>query len=142
MSAASGAGPPPDHGPSATIVDRRRQLDRDGPEAAARRDACYAPSAGWGIAAGHIVHTCVMSESLPITVARGRFGTLVRRAAHGRERITITDHGSPAAVLMSSTELEDLEDALALAESRLREATGHSERIPHEQVRARLGLDG
>jgi hypothetical protein len=45
-------------------------------------------------------------------------------------------------VLISSTELGDLEDALALAESKLREATGRSERIPHEQVRARLGLDG
>jgi prevent-host-death family protein len=102
----------------------------------------YGHSAGWEPAAGRIVHTCVMSESLPITVARGRFGALVRRAAHGRERITITDHGSPAAVLMSSTELEDLEDALALAESKLREATGGSQRVPHEQVRARLGLEG
>ena len=77
-----------------------------------------------------------------MTVARGRFGALVRRAAHSRERITITDHGSPAAVLMSSAELEDLEDALALAESRLREAIGQSERVAHEQVRARLGIDG
>jgi prevent-host-death family protein len=76
-----------------------------------------------------------------MTIARGRFGSLVRRAAHGRERITITDHGSAAAVLISSTELEDLEDALALAESQLREARGQSVRIPHEQVRARLGLD-
>lgn len=87
------------------------------------------------------MHTCVVSETLPITVARGRFGSLVRRAAHGRERITITDHGSPAAVLLSSSELEDLEDALALAQARLREATGRAERVPHEQVRASLGLD-
>jgi prevent-host-death family protein len=82
-----------------------------------------------------------MAETFPRTIARGRFGALVRRAAHGRERITITDHGSPAAVLISSTELEDLEDALALAESQLRKATGQSVRIPHEQVRAHLGLD-
>lgn len=82
-----------------------------------------------------------MSETLPMTVARGRFGSLVRRAAHGRERITITDHGSPAAVLISSAELEDLEDALALAESRLREATrAASERVPHAEVRRRLGM--
>lgn len=87
------------------------------------------------------MHTPVMAESLPMTVARGRFGSLVRRAAHGRERITITDHGSPAAVLISATELEDLEDALALAQSTLRQAAGQTVRIPHEQVRAHLGLD-
>jgi prevent-host-death family protein len=81
-----------------------------------------------------------MAESLPMTVARGRFGSLVRRAAHGRERITITDHGSPAAVLISATELEDLEDALALAESRLRRAAGQTVRIPHAQVLTQLGL--
>lgn len=81
-----------------------------------------------------------MSETLPITAARSQFGSLVRRAAHGRERITITDHGSPAAVLLSSAELEDLEDTLALTQARLREETGGSERVPHEQVRALLGL--
>jgi len=75
-----------------------------------------------------------------MTVACGRFGSLVRRAAHGRERITITDHGSPAAVLISATELEDLEDALALAESQLRRAAGQTVRIPHAQVLAQLGL--
>ena len=37
--------------------------------------------------------------------------------------------------------IKHLEDALALAESQLREARGQSVRIPHEQVRARLGLD-
>ena len=82
-----------------------------------------------------------MSETLPMTVARGRFGSLVRRAAHGRERITITDHGSPAAVLISAMELEDLEDALAVAQARLREAAGETQRIPHDEVRRRLGLE-
>lgn len=76
-----------------------------------------------------------------MTVARGRFGSLVRRAAHGRERITITDHGSPAAVLISAMELEDLEDALAVAQARLREAAGETQRIPHDEVRRRLGLE-
>jgi prevent-host-death family protein len=81
-----------------------------------------------------------MSESLPMTVARGRFGSLVRRAAHGRERITITDHGSPAAVLISATELEDLEDALALSQSLLRAATGDPARVPHADVKTQLSL--
>ncbi|WJV48235.1 type II toxin-antitoxin system Phd/YefM family antitoxin [Streptomyces flavofungini] len=82
-----------------------------------------------------------MSETLPITEARARFGSLVRRAAHARERITITDHGQPAAVLISPQELEDLEDELAVAQYRLRKANGQVTGVPHEEVRKLLGLD-
>jgi prevent-host-death family protein len=82
-----------------------------------------------------------MSETLPITEARAQFGSLVRRASYSRERITITDHGQPAAVLINPQELADLEDALALAEYRIERATGAFSGVPHEEVRARLGLD-
>ncbi|MGW7594285.1 type II toxin-antitoxin system Phd/YefM family antitoxin [Streptomyces antimycoticus] len=81
-----------------------------------------------------------MSDTLPITEARARFGSLVRRASHARERITITDHGQPAAVLINPQELADLEDALALAQYRARQASGETTGVPHEQVRAQLGL--
>ncbi|GAA0905437.1 hypothetical protein GCM10009574_096860 [Streptomyces asiaticus] len=81
-----------------------------------------------------------MSDTLPITEARARFGSLVRRASHARERITITDHGQPAAVLINPQELADLEDALALAQYRARQASGEATGVPHEQVRAQLGL--
>lgn len=83
-----------------------------------------------------------MSDNLlPITEARARFGSLVRRASHARERITITDHGQPAAVLINPQELADLEDALALAEYRVRQAAGTTVGVPHEEVRARLRLE-
>lgn len=82
-----------------------------------------------------------MSEMLPITEARARFGSLVRRASHTRERITITDHGQPAAVLVNPQELADLEDALAVAEYRARQAAGQTVMVPHDEVRARLGLE-
>ncbi|MFF0428520.1 type II toxin-antitoxin system Phd/YefM family antitoxin [Streptomyces sp. NPDC004520] len=83
-----------------------------------------------------------MSEILPITEARARFGSLVRRASHARERITITDHGQPAAVLINPQELADLEDALALARYRERQAAGQAGAgVPHDEVRARLGLE-
>ena len=62
---------------------------------------------------------------------------LVRRASHSRGRVTITDHGQPAAVLINAAELADLEDVLALARYRARQAAG----APHAEVRARLGLD-
>ncbi|MDX2709403.1 type II toxin-antitoxin system Phd/YefM family antitoxin [Streptomyces sp. PA03-6a] len=50
---------------------------------------------------------------MPITDARAWFALLVRRASHARERITITDHGQPAAVLINPQELADTEDAPA-----------------------------
>ncbi|MGW1196324.1 type II toxin-antitoxin system Phd/YefM family antitoxin [Streptomyces sp. NPDC002536] len=82
-----------------------------------------------------------MSETLPITEARARFGTLVRRASHARERITITDHGQPAAVLINPQELAEIEDALALAHYRERKAAGQVASVPHDEVRALLGLE-
>ncbi|GGZ00992.1 type II toxin-antitoxin system Phd/YefM family antitoxin [Streptomyces nitrosporeus] len=82
-----------------------------------------------------------MSDTLPLTEARARFGSLVRRASHARERITITDHGQPAAILINPQELAELEDALALARYRERQASGTLTTVPHEEVRARLGLE-
>ena len=43
-----------------------------------------------------------------------------------RERITITEQDEPSAIVISAEELEDLEDALAVAQSRLREADGET----------------
>jgi prevent-host-death family protein len=82
-----------------------------------------------------------MSEGYAMVRARVMLGSLVRRAASGRERITITDHGHPAAVLVNAQELADLEDAAALAEYRVRQVTGTVEpAVPHDEVRRRLGL--
>ncbi|GAA2992874.1 hypothetical protein GCM10020229_01710 [Kitasatospora albolonga] len=82
-----------------------------------------------------------MSDTLPITEARAKFGSLVRRASHSRERIIITDHGQPAAVLINPQELADLEDALALAQYRARQAAGTVVTVAHDDVRAQLGLE-
>jgi prevent-host-death family protein len=70
--------------------------------------------------------------------ARMRLGALVRRASTRRERVTITDHGKPAAVLVNAEELADLEEALALAEYRARQASGDQVLIPHDEARKRL----
>ena len=75
-----------------------------------------------------------------MTEARKQFGSLVRRAASRRERTTITDHGHPAAVLVSAQELAELEEALALAEYRSRQASGEHAALPQAAVRERLGL--
>ena len=86
-------------------------------------------------------HTGDMAESIPLAAVVPPLQSLVRHAARHRERITITDQDEPAAVVISADELEDLEDALAVAEARLREASGGSRRIPHAEVRRRLGLE-
>lgn len=79
-----------------------------------------------------------MSATYPIVEARGKLGELVRRAAH-HEHIILTDRGVPAAVLISPTALEDLEDALALAHLERDRALGRTQApIPHEEARRAL----
>ncbi|MXM66687.1 type II toxin-antitoxin system prevent-host-death family antitoxin [Streptomyces sp. HUCO-GS316] len=79
---------------------------------------------------------------IPISAARSQLGELVRRAAHGRETIALTDHGHVAALLVSPQVIEDLEDALAVADCQRRKAEGTREPgIPMAEVRRRLGLE-
>ncbi|MEV6314086.1 type II toxin-antitoxin system Phd/YefM family antitoxin [Streptomyces sp. NPDC051776] len=75
-----------------------------------------------------------MTDAYSMTEARANFGTLVRRAAHSRERIAVTDHGHIAAILINPQELADLEDALALAQYELEKATGTVAAVPHDEV--------
>ncbi|NSC22806.1 type II toxin-antitoxin system Phd/YefM family antitoxin [Streptomyces albus subsp. chlorinus] len=78
---------------------------------------------------------------IAISAARSQLGDLVRRAAHSRETIALTDHGHVAALLVSPQVIEDLEDALAVADHQRREAEGTVEPgIPHEEVGRLLGL--
>ncbi|MBA4865369.1 type II toxin-antitoxin system Phd/YefM family antitoxin [Streptomyces sp. PSKA54] len=81
-----------------------------------------------------------MSDAYSIKEARDCLDDLVRRATQHGDRIAITDQGRTLAVLISPQELEDLEDELAVAEYRLCKANGTFVGIPHEEVRARLGL--
>ncbi|MER6558713.1 type II toxin-antitoxin system Phd/YefM family antitoxin [Streptomyces sp. NPDC001027] len=79
---------------------------------------------------------------ITISAARAQLGNLVRRAAHGRETISLTDHGHVAALLVSPQVIEDLEDALAVADYRRRKAEGTLQAgIPMSEVRKQLGLD-
>jgi prevent-host-death family protein len=87
-----------------------------------------------------------MTSTYPIAEARGLIGELARRAAQ-HEHITLTDRGVPTAVLISPAELEDLEDALAVARLELKRARGLADKpIPNDEAIARLtkaaGRDG
>jgi prevent-host-death family protein len=79
--------------------------------------------------------------------ARNRLGTLVRRAATSNEQTVITDHGQPAAVLISARELTelrerivDLEAEAAIARQHQAEAEGAAHYVPQAEARRRLGL--
>ncbi|MFJ9907168.1 type II toxin-antitoxin system Phd/YefM family antitoxin [Streptomyces sp. NPDC101152] len=78
---------------------------------------------------------------ISITDARSQLGDLVRRAAHHRETIALTDHGHVAALLVSPRVIEDLEGALAIADHQRRKAEGTlAPGIPHDEVRRIPGL--
>ena len=77
-----------------------------------------------------------MSMTHTVTEGRNRFGQLVAVPPTSRERITITDHGQPAAVLINPEELADLEEANAVLEYKLRRALGQTgEGVPSDEAR-------
>jgi prevent-host-death family protein len=83
-----------------------------------------------------------MSETYPITEARAKLGDLVRRASYTGEHITLTDHGRPAALIVSIREWEELlEDAAALArhDAALEAGTAPAP-IPQDEAARALGL--
>ncbi|RMI33159.1 type II toxin-antitoxin system Phd/YefM family antitoxin [Streptomyces triticirhizae] len=82
-------------------------------------------------------------SNIAISAAGSQLGALVRRAAHGRETIALTDHGHVAALLVSPQLLEDLEDSLAILQYELREARGErGGRASMAVVRAMLEAGG
>lgn len=56
----------------------------------------------------------VMSETLPLAEVKAKLSEMVDRVEHTHDRITVTRHGRPAAVLISPDELASLEDTLDL----------------------------
>jgi prevent-host-death family protein len=77
---------------------------------------------------------------LSMSEARGQLDALARRAASGQERVTITEAGRPAAVIVSAVELADLEDDLALARYDAKAARGDTVGVLQAEARLRLGL--
>ena len=55
-----------------------------------------------------------MAEVLPLAEVKAKLSEMVDRVEHTHDRITVTRHGRPAAVLISPDELASLEDTLDL----------------------------
>lgn len=81
-----------------------------------------------------------MSETLSITEARGKLGSLARQASARCERIFLTDQGERIAAIVAVRELEDLEDALAVAQHELRIATGAEQYVSHDEAMRMAGF--
>ena len=56
----------------------------------------------------------VMSNTLPLAEIKARLSEIVDQIEHEHERIILTRHGRPAAVIMSPEDLAALEDTLEL----------------------------
>jgi antitoxin YefM len=60
----------------------------------------------------------VMPETLPLATVKARFSEIVDRVARQQDRVTVTRNGQPAAVLVSTDDLESLEETLAIMSDR------------------------
>jgi len=56
----------------------------------------------------------VMPEVLSLAAVKARFSELVDRVARQEDRIVVTRNGQPVAVLISPSDLEGLEETLAV----------------------------
>jgi prevent-host-death family protein len=59
-----------------------------------------------------------MSETLPLATVKARFSELVDRVARQQDRVIVTRNGQPAVVLVSTDDLERLEETLAVMSDR------------------------
>ena len=55
-----------------------------------------------------------MSSTLSLAEAKAHLSELVNRVATHHERVTVTVHGTPSAVLVAPEDLEALEETLAI----------------------------
>jgi len=85
-------------------------------------------------------------EKCSAAQARGKLGSIIKKAAQDKERVVITHRGKDLAALVPIEDarfLEELEDRLDLEEARaaLAEAKADPENsIPWETLKAELGL--
>jgi prevent-host-death family protein len=84
-----------------------------------------------------------MALEFPLPQARHQLDELVTRAHQDHERIVLTEHGVPTAVLISLAELDELQRAQDLADIALCEAIkAESEPgLPHEEFMAALDAE-
>jgi antitoxin YefM len=90
-----------------------------------------------------------MPETLPLNEVKAHLSEIVSRVGGGHERVTVTVHGRPTAVIISPDDLEALEETiavlsdpdalrqLALADAELARGEGETEADLVEAMRRR-----
>lgn len=84
-----------------------------------------------------------MALEFPLPDARQHLDEIVARAQRDHERIVLTEHGKPTAVLISVAELDELQQAQDLADIALCEAikSKNEPGLTHEQFMAALDAE-
>ncbi len=83
----------------------------------------------------------VMSETLPLATVKARFSELVDRVARQQDRVIVTRNGQPAVVLVSTDDLERLEETLAVMSDRSLTAQIRESKKAAAQGDEGVGLD-
>ena len=90
-----------------------------------------------------------MRETLPLAEAKAHLSELVSRVGRQHDRVTVTVHGRPSAILLSPDDLEALEETIAIlsdsatleqlarSDAELARGEGHSEDELNEAMRRR-----
>jgi prevent-host-death family protein len=93
-----------------------------------------------------------MTESLSLAEVKAHLSELVGRVGRQHERVTVTVHGRPSAVLLSPDDLESLEETIAIlsdqaalrqlsaSDAELARGEGESEEDLAEAMRRRRSL--
>lgn len=90
----------------------------------------------------------MMREEIPLAEVKDRLSEVVEKIRRQHGRVVITKHGRPAAVLVSTEDLESLEETLeimsdpdlmaAIREAEADVAAGRTQRLTRDQARARI----
>lgn len=84
-----------------------------------------------------------MTQVLPLAEVRKELSTLVQQVEQTHERIVVTKHGQPSAVLLSVDDLESLEETLEIVSdspllAQLQKALREHKRYSATDIRADL----
>lgn len=88
------------------------------------------------------------AEQLPLAEVKNRLSEVVDRVEREHDRVVITKHGRPAAVVLSVDDLESLEESLEILsdatlvaeirEAELERSEGRTEKLSKDQILARV----
>ncbi len=76
-----------------------------------------------------------MSEAVPLAEVKNRLSEFVERVEREHDRVVITKHGRPAAVVVSIDDLESLEETLSILSDPTIMADLEAARADHEAGR-------